>query len=243
MSTHEQEFRLAQQELRSTQQELAESRRHAENQTSELDKANAQIIELHSELAAKYESTVPIVTQIKSILQNSSDMESEEQTKQLAKCHQMMIEQQNEYAEKVHDLQQRYNITNAHLQSKNSELKTQLEDKTKECEQAVTKLDEKERVILEYRNCETDLRSEVQTVRAQKEHLEKNFETVSAALNKARNERKEAQDRLKKYKYFVDQVSRNWNTQVKNIDPGSPVLTFVDHGNNSTLEILPGSPG
>ncbi|KAI1708259.1 hypothetical protein DdX_11937 [Ditylenchus destructor] len=144
-----------------------------------------------------------------------------------ANCYQMVIKQQKEQVEKVHELQQRYGMINADLQSKNSELQTQLEQKTKECEQTVAKLDEKEKVILEARNCETDLRSELQNSRAQKEQIEKNFKKVSAELDKTRNERKAAQDRLEQCKNFVDHVGRNcadFARQVENIGPVSPVL-------------------
>ncbi|KAI1708282.1 hypothetical protein DdX_11962 [Ditylenchus destructor] len=215
------------QELRSTQQELAESRRYAEDQTTELAKAKAQIIELHNELAANYESSVPIATQIVSIIQQSSNVEFENLNKQLAECHRKMIKQQKEHEEKVHDLQQRHGMTTGHLQSKNNELQTQLEDKTKELEQTVAKLDEREKTILEARNCETDLRSEVKGVRAQKEQIEKNFKKVSAELDKARTERKAAQDRLDQYKNFADQVGQNYANlarQVENTGLGSPVL-------------------
>ncbi|KAI1715985.1 hypothetical protein Ddc_10752 [Ditylenchus destructor] len=215
------------QELRSTQQELAESRRHAEDQTSELDKAKAQILELHNAAAANYESSVPIVTQLKCFIETTSNLEIENLNKRLAECHRMMNKQQKEHEEKVHDLQQRHGMTNGHLQSKNSELQSQLDNKTKECEQALTRLDEKERVIQEAMNCKTNLRLEVQTVRAQKEQSDKNFKKVSAELEKARNERKTVQDRLDHYKNFADQVGRNYAhlaRQVVNTGPGSPVL-------------------
>ncbi|KAI1717826.1 hypothetical protein Ddc_09676 [Ditylenchus destructor] len=232
------------QELRTVRQELAKSLRRGEELEAELSKTKVQNVQLNSELATVYRSPDLLVTQMKTSIQNTSAIIQNASTiinsasvaevtklkEKLAESHEMLNKQQLDEKEKLQNFQRRYDIAVGDLQSKNVKLQSQYDEKAKGLELAQkqraevdAKLGEKDKIILEARNRNSELRSEIQIVRSKSDQLENNFKKIAEELEKSRNERSVAQNKLAECKKFFE-LAANVARQIENPGHGSPVL-------------------